>query len=477
MPELEVPVLAVVGHPNKGKSSLVATLAQDDSVAISENPGTTIHSRSYPMRVDGRTLYTLVDTPGFQRARQVLAWLEQRARDQAATAADRPALIAQFLEQARRDSSFPDECEVLEPLVAGAGILYVVDGSVPYGPDYEAEMEILRWTGCPSMALINPIGERDHIEEWRTALGQFFRVVRVVDALRADFETQRQLLLAFGELESHWRAPIEEAVAALDLARISLRTSAAREIAELIGKALALVVERRLDPGEDAAPIESELEREYKRQLTALEARHRREVQRLYGHPTLEANTAELDLLETDLFSEGTWLSFGLSRRDLVTVGAIGGATTAGAIDVALGGASLLLGTMAGAVVGGALGWFGARRLAELHVVNRPLGGRLASYGPSRNPNFPFVLFGRARYHHGLLASRTHAMRDILDLTVDLAERLPLDAGQRKLLEVSFSKLRKSSAGTTRQREAIEGLMRIALAILEGDEARSAETK
>ena len=64
------PRLAVVGHPNKGKSSLVATLAEDDSVGISSTPGTTLRSRAYPMRVDGRLLYTLIDTPGFQRARR-----------------------------------------------------------------------------------------------------------------------------------------------------------------------------------------------------------------------------------------------------------------------------------------------------------------------------------------------------------------------------------------------------------------------
>ena len=34
------PRFAIVGHPNKGKSSIVATLAQDDSVPVSPLPGT-----------------------------------------------------------------------------------------------------------------------------------------------------------------------------------------------------------------------------------------------------------------------------------------------------------------------------------------------------------------------------------------------------------------------------------------------------
>ena len=41
---------------------------------------------------------------------------------------------------------FSAEVELLRPIVNGAGIIYVVDGAVAYGPDYEAEMEILRWT-------------------------------------------------------------------------------------------------------------------------------------------------------------------------------------------------------------------------------------------------------------------------------------------------------------------------------------------
>lgn len=59
------PTFAVVGHPNKGKSSVVATLSQNDAIAIALEPGTTRARQSYPLSVDGKTLYTLVDTPGF----------------------------------------------------------------------------------------------------------------------------------------------------------------------------------------------------------------------------------------------------------------------------------------------------------------------------------------------------------------------------------------------------------------------------
>ena len=42
---MTAPVFAIVGHPNKGKSSLVSTLARDDSVHIGAEPGTTTRAR------------------------------------------------------------------------------------------------------------------------------------------------------------------------------------------------------------------------------------------------------------------------------------------------------------------------------------------------------------------------------------------------------------------------------------------------
>ena len=83
----DAPRFAVVGRVNKGKSSIVATLAEDDSVRIDPRPGTTTEVREYPVSVDGRPLFVLVDTPGFEDAPHALAWL--RARE--VSAADRPA--------------------------------------------------------------------------------------------------------------------------------------------------------------------------------------------------------------------------------------------------------------------------------------------------------------------------------------------------------------------------------------------------
>jgi hypothetical protein len=414
------PVFAVVGHPNKGKSSLVATLARDDRVRIAPEPGTTTRAVRYPLELDGETLYVLVDTPGFQRARAALAWMRAQAEREGANAAARPSIVARFCVEPANTERFPDEVELLRPIVDGAGILYVVDGAVPYAGEYEAEMEILRWTGRPSLAIINPIGEPRHAEAWRAALGQYFRVVRLLDAVRADHARQLDLLRTFAELDEGWREPIGRAVSALEAEREHRRTRAAREIADMLVAARGLRVEQRIPHGEDAASERAALEERYRSELRRLERRCRRAVEAIYAFHQLEVSEsaqAERDteraLLDEDLFSQHAWLVFGLRKRDLAATGALAGAGSGGAIDAALGGSSLLAGALIGGAVGGVLGWLGGDRLARAELLQQPIGGTLARVGPSKGTNLVVVLLGRARLHHALVSRRTHARRDL----------------------------------------------------------------
>lgn len=465
------PRFAVVGHPNKGKSSIVATLAADDAVRVAPEPGTTTRSREFPMSVDGQTLYTLIDTPGFQRARRALDWMKQRE-----TSADQnTSVVRDFVREHERTDAYIDEVELLRPLLDEdnpAGILYVVDGSVPYGPEYEAEMEILRWTGRPSLALINPIGEADHVEAWRSALGQYFKIVRVFNAVTAEFDKRLELLRAFGQLKEDWRQPLDQAVQALDADRKRRRRESAREIAALLADGLTLSVTKKMGPTEDAKKFQPALLEDFKGQLRRREKRGRERIELIYDHHGLDRREADagadIETLVGDLFSQEAWLLFGLRRRDLVLVGAGGGAAAGGALDLAAGGTSLFLGAAIGAVVGGTMGWMGAGRLAEFKLINRPLGGKLLRCGPTRNPNFPFVLFGRARFHHGLVAGRTHAQRGALEVDESKAGAMnPLTDDQRDALGKAFKALGKAGEDMEKISVATAELVEVIEPILE----------
>lgn len=449
-PDSDVPVFAVVGHPNKGKSSIVATLAEDAGVKIAPRPGTTTTADRFAMVVGGRTLYTLVDTPGFENPRRALAWMRQR--DSAAD--QRAQVVAEFIRTHRDDPAFRNEVELLRPIVEGAGILYVVDGSVPYSDEYEAEMEIMRWTGRPRMALINPIGSADYRQPWRAALDQYFSLVREFNAVTAPFDKHVELLRSFGELREPWAEPMRRASDELVQRRAGRRREAARRIAELLADMLTLTESQTLRRDENAAPFKDKLQDKLRGKLRSMERRSRREVAGVYGHSALETEEQpgeDDELLSGDLFSESSWVLFGLQTRHLIMAGVAGGAATGGVIDASVGAASFLTGTVIGAIVGGSLGWYSAGRVAKIPIKSRLLGsaigGKKLTCGPIRNINFPFVVLGRARYHHGLIANRNHAVQGVLKLHYveqDAGKLNPLTGEQTRALSRVFGKLSKA---------------------------------
>ncbi len=436
---MTTPLFAIVGHPNKGKSSIVSTLAQDESVAISPIPGTTVDNRYYPMSVDGKTLYELVDTPGFQRARAAWEWMQK----QPGSSVDHANIVRMFVEEHHDDARFAAECSLLTPILDGAGILYVVDGSRPFGEEYEAEMEILRWTGQPSLALINMISHTDYSEEWHNALGQYFRIVRVFDALTANFDKRIQLLLAFGQIREAWREPLEEAVRILRDEQQRQRKLSARVIAETISQMISCTRHRRLEGDEAGRELQDRLRSEYKQELSTMEQQCRSKVERIYNHANLQRQESNFELLDKDLFARQTWVLFGLTQEQLITTGAVGGAATGGIIDLAVGGASLLLGAGIGAMIGGVSAWVTADRIADIKILGSPLGGQQLSIGPMRNINFPYVVLGRALLHHRMIEDRTHAHRDPLELKQQPGWPQTIDANHRKRLEKLFVKMRR----------------------------------
>jgi small GTP-binding protein len=466
----EVPRFAVVGRVNKGKSSIVATLAEDDSVAIDPRPGTTTEVREYPVRVDGRTLFVLVDTPGFEDAPRALAWLKERK----VSAAERPARVAELVRAFEGTEEFVDERKLLAPILAGANVLYVVDGTRPFRPNYEAEMEVLRWAGRPGMALVNRIGSEDHAAEWHRALDQYFKIVRDFDAFSVTFEERLRLLQVFRELTPAWRPAIDEALAALTSQRRRRRADAAAEIASLLVDELTHTEEIAVS-NQDALENERErLERSFHDHLREREQEARRRIEALYGHSQarFEGSGLERPVFRQDLFAEDTWKVQGLTPGELVAASTVAGAAVGGALDAAVGGASFMAGAALGGAVGGASALFSlGRRFARVQQVGPPglagwvlaarrywEGGHRFRIGPHVQPNFPWVLLDRALLHYDAVARRTHARRGTIAISVGRAgivADFPRD--ERRELEELFRKIRKSGADTPRElRNALE---------------------
>ncbi|WP_349342093.1 GTPase/DUF3482 domain-containing protein [Marinobacter sp. MMG032] len=465
----KAPTFAVVGHPNKGKSSVVATLSQNDAIAIALEPGTTRKRQAYPLKVDGQILYTLVDTPGFQRPRRVLEWLEAHS----VSASDHADTVKAFVTQHQGDGRFTDECELLTPLIEGAGIIYVVDGSVPYSAEHEAEMTILRWTGRPSLALINSIGADDYSDTWQSALGQFFQVVRRFDAVRAPFEQHLGLLRAFGQLEPDWEAPLEQATHYLSAQRQQRRQQAAALIARALEDMMSFQEKRTLTAGQAAGTsddsLADQLRRNWYRHQRKREQTLRVDIEHLYQHQRIRRQEAELEWhSEHDLFSEDSRKAWAVSKRYLATAGFGAGAVSGAGIDALTFGSSLGTGALVGGLIGAAGSYFYGDRLALPALTIGVLrdGLKTATFGPVQDSQFGYVVLGRAVDHWWHISHRNHAGRDLLDLEpADHHWLERLEKSSRQQIQKAFDKSRKRRPLDEHQREKFANSIEQAMAV------------
>ena len=437
-----VPTFAVVGHPNKGKSSIVATLAQDDSVAISSESGTTRLTQRLDVAV-GSSHYSLVDTPGFQRPTRVLNWLQKHAT----TAEKRQQAVAKFVADADCQKNFPDEIQLLTPIMNGAAILYVVDGSRPYGPEYEAEMEILRWTGQASMALINPIESQDHVQSWQHALGQYFKVVRVFNAMQADFEKRLSVLEAFSIIKQEWQGSLTRLIQEYQEIRIKQRHESRHLLATLLIRLCSYRVSQKVLTKNQAQALQPALKTQYFADMRSIESQCHDSLKKIYHYHHLESEFYSLPL-EDNLFDTERWIVWGLNRKRLAAAAGMAGAATGAAVDLTLVGSSLMLGAVGGGLAAAGSAWFGANRLAEFKISGLPVGGFEARQGPINSRNFPYVVLGRYLYLENALGNRTHARRDSIQINeADLTDRIArLSSMQQRELHKSMDRLRRQKS-------------------------------
>ena len=190
-----IPEFAVVGHPNEGKSSVVSTLTEDDQIRVSRIPGETVVCRTYTVKIGGKEIIRFVDTPGFQVPRQTLAWFS-------AYTGDPETIVGEFVKAHQQDPFFKDECELLGPVARGAGIIYVVDGSRPVRGDDLAEMEILRLSGRPRMAVINSkTRASDYTAQWQHEFRKQFNAIRVFNSNTAGFSDRMKMLESLNAID------------------------------------------------------------------------------------------------------------------------------------------------------------------------------------------------------------------------------------------------------------------------------------
>jgi len=462
----DTPAFAIVGAVNHGKSSVVSTLAENDQVRVSPIPGETVECQRFSLR----ELFVFYDTPGFQNAREALHELRP-----AGEAAEPLRVFRAFVERHRGEVAFDAECRLFAPVVDGAGLIYVVDGSRPVLDIHLAEMELLRLTGAPRLAIINRSGADDHVTAWKRRLGLHFNAVREFDAHHASQADRIELLETLAGIEQGWKPRLSQAIALLQQEWSARLDDCVDLVVDLLADCLPHTQTATLasrDPSQRAAAGEA-LKSRYMASIAAIEARAHGRIIELFSHHLVSADRETERLFSDDLFSESTWNLLGLGPRQLLTAGATAGAAVGATTDLLTAGHTLFVGTAVGAAVGAAGALALGKQRPELSVAlpgagmpspvrkllprRLRLGGDALSVGPYAALNFPWILIDRALATIAYVVHRSHGRRDraILD-TSRLREVLQSaglavaqwEAVERKTCERAFAVLRKRHDAT-----------------------------
>ncbi|SER75765.1 small GTP-binding protein domain-containing protein [Pseudomonas sp. NFACC02] len=357
--------LAVVGHTNVGKTSLLRTLTRDVGFGeVSHRPSTTRHVEGARLSVDGEALLELYDTPGLEDAIALLDFLERL--DRPGERLDGPARLARFLEGSEARQRFEQEAKVLRQLLASDAGLYVIDAREPVLAKYRDELAVLASCGKPLLPVLNFVSSSRHREpDWREALARLglHALVRF-DSVAPPEDGERRLYESLALLLETSRSQLERLIADQQAQREVRRHSAARLIAELLLDCAAC----RRSVATTSDQVQSAID-DVRKAVRQREQRCVEALLKLYAFRREDASASDLPLLDgrwgDDLFNPETLKLLGVRVGGGIAAGAAAGA----GVDLLVGGITLGAAALVGAIAGGALQTarsYGGRLLGKL---------------------------------------------------------------------------------------------------------------
>ncbi len=387
--------IAVVGHTNAGKTSLLRTLTRRiDFGEVSRQPGTTRHVEAIELQVDGRATVRFLDTPGLEDAVALREHIDAAVGAEAtatppSSAAARspseaagreltpPERIRRFLAGPEAHGVFEQEAKVLRALLDVDAAFLVIDAREPVLPKFRAEIELLAACARPLLPVLNFLREAGSRESaWKELLSAYgLHVVVRFDAAAPFVGAERELYRDLSTLLRDRRTQLDRIAVFLDEEFARRRHAACERIAELMVEAAAT---RRT-----VSRVEFDIDSSRARLVAALQKSVVDQAQRcasdllaLYGFRENDADESPLPLVAgrwtMDFFHPEALMNAGLLLGKGVAVGAAVGVVA----DLALAGLSLGAGAALGGAIGGALSQgFGplgrklVNRLRDLHEL------------------------------------------------------------------------------------------------------------
>ena len=335
--------LAVVGHTNTGKTSLMRTLLRDVHFGeVKDEAGTTRHVEQATIRLNHTDLVHLFDTPGLEDATGLLEWLENNTPARA----DGIERLETFLSSELAQNDFSQEAKVIRQVLNSNMSIYVIDAREPILTKYKDELTLLSWCARPLMPVFNFIAKQD-LKEWSDMLARRGLHVHVgFDTVAFDFEGEMRLWDNLSTMLPN-RTVTDELIRIRREEWQNLDQQGRRTIADMLIDVAAYQSEIAEDA--DPTPALTQMHSTVKQ----LERQMHEQLLHLYRFYDNDVAPTELNLQEfqQDPFDTEVLKQYGIRT----TSGAAAGALIGLGFDAATAGTSLGVGAAIGGILGGIL--------------------------------------------------------------------------------------------------------------------------
>lgn len=421
----KTPTFVITGAPNKGKSTFVKAMTNDPNVVVKSTARTTIESKPYHyLRKDKKgekeKLLTLWDTPGFENQAEVYeifsAWKNE-------TPASPLELIREYINTYKNHPDHKYEVEIFKPLVNFACIIYIADCSKSFSnEDYLREIQLLKFTNFPRIAILNPIDGNQHIESWREGLREYFHNIKVFNPHETTFKEKISILGALSHLHDEWEKPINHVIEVLEKEREKVLEESARIIRKTVLEIFDKEFEVNVDPLKDKSEHEEELLKQARSFVIKKMNSSHTELNSKFGID-IEIILPE-NYQDNDLFSESV-RKRNLSPHQRGFVWAIAGGTIGALIDAAAGGLTFGVFTAILGSGGYAAGYFSDLNPADLLNLKKYFNSERKEKikVKSMNPELGFLVINRLRQVVNNLYNRTAANTEKVTIDKDLDKK------------------------------------------------------
>lgn len=410
--------IAVVGHTNTGKTSLIRTMLRTSEFGkIEDAAGTTRHVEQATISVDGAPVLNLHDTPGLEDAHTLYTHLEQM--EAVFKSATPVKILETFIENVSAQDPLEQEAKVIRQVLRSDVLLYVIDVREPFLEKYRIELEILTRSTKPIIPVFNFIaGHNQELAYWREQLAVYnIHATLEFDTVAFTFEAEKRLYQKIQTLAEVHYEKLQHLIDYRAKVWEELCFSGAKRITELI-VSVACYRESKKQQQNQAGHLDGEGHmHEYVRKA---EQRCLKDLLSIFNFSEKDVAIQNIPVSDgqwqLDIFAPGILKTYGLDVGSAAAKGAAAGA----GIDLMVGGLSLGAASALGALAGA--GWSTFKRYGD--EIRAAVQGETWS---CVDDNTLQVLYLRQKNLLEKLIHRGHAACDAMQIEVSEKSRLPDD--------------------------------------------------